>query len=169
MSVDLHKQQEQLVSKKLNASLDLEQENRRSKVLTFFSKGLTQSEIAEQLHIDQSTVSRDLSYIKEESRKQIETHVTKYIPFEFRRCLTGLDQITKKLWDIVSEEEGTSKDQMAALSLLMHCYSTRLEMVVGGPQSDMNAKRHIDKLKSEERIANDPLLNTFMNPYRHSD
>lgn len=88
MSVDLHKQQEQLDSKKLNASVDLEQEDRRSKVLTFFSKGMTQSEIAEQLHIDQSTVSIDLSYIKEESRKQIEAHVTKYIPFEFRRCLT---------------------------------------------------------------------------------
>jgi hypothetical protein len=57
---------------------------------------------------------------------------------------------------------------MAALSLLMHSYSTRLELLVGGPQSDMNAKRHIDKLKSEERIANDPLLKIFMNPYRHS-
>lgn len=57
-------------------------------------------------------------------------------------CELILDQITKKLWDIVSEQEGTSKDKMAALSLLMHCYSTRLELLVGGPQSDMNAKRH---------------------------
>jgi hypothetical protein len=167
MSVDLHKQQEQQIdSKKPNVSVDIEHENRKAKVLTLYTKGMTQSEIAEQLHIDQSTVSRDLIHIKEESRKQIEAQVTKYIPFEFRRCLTGLDQITKKLWDIA--EESTNKDKMAALSLLMHSYSTRLELLVGGPQSDMNAKRHIDKLKSEERIANDPLLKTFMNPYRHS-
>jgi hypothetical protein len=124
MSVDLHKQQQQRSEenqkvnhrsndsdgKKLNQSttatqaqietMDLEQENRRAKVLGLYSKGLAQLEIAENLGIDQSTISRDLHHIRQESRKYIETHVTKNIPFEFNRYLAGLDQITKKLWEI---------------------------------------------------------------------
>jgi hypothetical protein len=80
--------------------------------------------------------------------KYIETHVTKNIPFEFNRYLAGLDQITKKLWEITMTEKDkvgdqttttttttTNKDIMAALTLLIQCYNKRLEMLVGGPES----------------------------------
>jgi DNA-binding NarL/FixJ family response regulator len=40
--------------------LDIEKENRLSKVISLNSKGLTQAEIAQELGIDQSTVSRVL-------------------------------------------------------------------------------------------------------------
>ncbi len=52
--------------------LDIERENRLSKILSLFSKGLNQEEIAHELHVDQSTVSRDLQLIKQEARKQVE-------------------------------------------------------------------------------------------------
>jgi IS30 family transposase len=158
-------------------SVDLEQQNRRSKVLALHSKGLTQLEIAEQLGVDQSTVSRDLQHIREESRKYIEIYVTKNIPFEFNRYLAGLDQITKKLWEMAEEDKGgdqitstttittTNKDIMAALTLLIQCYNTRLEMLIGGPESNMNAKKHIHNIKQKEKIQNDPFLKSVMDPY----
>jgi transcriptional regulator with XRE-family HTH domain len=155
-------------------TIDLEQENRRAKVLALHSKGLTQLEIAEHLGVDQSTISRDLHHIREESRKYIETHVTKNIPFEFNRYLAGLDQITKKLWEITITENKvgdqstttttTNKDIMAALTLLIQCYNKRLEILVGGPESNMNAKNHISDIKQKE-IRNDPLLKSVMDPY----
>lgn len=52
------------------AVLDIEKENRLSKVISLYSKGLSQEEIAQELHVDQSTVSRDLHFIKHEARKQ---------------------------------------------------------------------------------------------------
>jgi len=55
--------------------LDLERENRLSKVISLFSKGLNQEEIAQELQIDQSTVSRDLHFIKQEARKQVEKYL----------------------------------------------------------------------------------------------
>jgi IS30 family transposase len=148
---------------------DLEQENRRAKVLALHSKGLTQLEIAEHLGVDQSTISRDLQHIREESRKYIETHVTKNIPFEFNRYLAGLDQITKKLWEITADKEDqiiiNNKDIMAALTLLIQCYNTRLEMLVGGPESSMNAKKHTSDMKQKEKIQHDPFLKSVMDPY----
>jgi hypothetical protein len=200
MSMGLHKQQQQgpgqtrkvehrnndTDEKKYNQSpsnaapartetTDREQENRRAKVLAFHSKGLTQFEIADHLGVDQSTVSRDLHHIREESRKYIETHVTKNIPFEFNRYLAGLDQITKKLWKMAEKDKGgdqtttttttTNKDIMAALTLLIQCYNKRLEMLVGGPESNMNAKKHIRDIKQKEKIQHDPFLKSVMDPY----
>jgi DNA-directed RNA polymerase specialized sigma subunit len=57
------------------AVLDIERENRLSKVISLFSKGLNQEEIALELHVDQSTVSRDLHFIKQEARKQVEKYL----------------------------------------------------------------------------------------------
>ena len=128
------------------------------------SKGLTQSEIADKLGIDQSTVSRDLNHVRKESRKYIEKYVAETVPFEFNSCLTGLGQIIKKLWDII-EEDGkgntttatSSKKTMAAITLLMKCYRTRLEILIGGPESKMNAKTYISYIKRKEETENDPL------------
>jgi DNA-binding NarL/FixJ family response regulator len=44
--------------------LDIEKENRLSRIISLYSKGLTQAEIAQELGIDQSTVSRDLQFIR---------------------------------------------------------------------------------------------------------
>ena len=54
-------------------SLDIARESRLSKVVSLYSKGLNQEEIAQELHIDQSTVSRDLQFIKQQAKKQIES------------------------------------------------------------------------------------------------
>jgi DNA-binding transcriptional regulator LsrR (DeoR family) len=48
------------------AVLDFERENRLSKDISLYSKGLNQEELAQELHIAQSTVSEDLQYIKHE-------------------------------------------------------------------------------------------------------
>ena len=50
------------------AIIDIEREKRLSKIISLYSNGLNQKEIAQALHEDQSTVSRDLRYIKLETR-----------------------------------------------------------------------------------------------------
>jgi len=55
--------------------LDIERENRLSKVLSLFSKDLNQEEIALELHVDQSTISRDLNFIKVEAREKVEKYL----------------------------------------------------------------------------------------------
>jgi hypothetical protein len=176
MTIDLHKNDVQLGSKEgkrveggiKSEESDFEQENRRAKVLALHSKGFTQLEIAENLNVDQSTISRDLHQLREESRKYIERRVTKDIPFEYNHHISGLNQITKMLWDI-SEGRGNhgnnTKDVIAALTLLIQCYNIRLEALVGGPQSDMNAKKHIGNIMHNEKIQNDPMLKSMMDPF----
>ena len=56
------------------AVIDIEKQNRLSKVISLHSNGLSQEEIAQELYIDQSTVCRDLQYIKHEARIKIEKY-----------------------------------------------------------------------------------------------
>jgi DNA-directed RNA polymerase specialized sigma subunit len=91
--------------------LDIERENRLSKVILLYSKGLKQEEIAHELSIDQSTVSRDLHFIKQEARKQVEKYLREDILFEYLRYMAGSNEITRELWEIVQDENSTAKEK----------------------------------------------------------
>jgi DNA-binding NarL/FixJ family response regulator len=60
--------------KSSSSNKNIDRENRLSSVITLHSKGFTQYEIAKQLQVDQSTVSRDLQIIKNEARINIEKY-----------------------------------------------------------------------------------------------
>jgi DNA invertase Pin-like site-specific DNA recombinase len=50
--------------------------------ISIFSKGLTQSEIANELGVDKSTISRVLQFLKQEAKKKIERYLNGDILFE---------------------------------------------------------------------------------------
>ena len=150
--------------------MNIERENRLSRIISLYSKGLTQSEIASEIGIDQSTVSRELQFIKQEAKKKIEKYLNEDLLFEYLRYMAGSNEVTRHLWKLVQNEENT-KDKMNALSLLMQCYNKRLEMLIGGPESYLNAEKSISETKFQERVDNDPVLkmlherNRFTSPF----
>ena len=133
---------------------DLEHQDRLAKVLMFHSRGYSQSEIARKLNVNQSTVSRDIAELRKKARGSLDLYVKEEIPNEFQFYISGLNQIIKNLWDIIEDKQNTKitvKDRTYVLSLLMQCYSRRIEMLVGGPDMKMNAKKHIDDIQFKER------------------
>lgn len=133
-----------------------EHQDRLAKVLMFHSKGYSQSEIARKLNVNQSTVSRDLTEIRNKARSSLDLYVKEEIPNEFQIYVSGLNQIIKNLWEIVENDQNPKigvKDRAYILSLLMQCYSKRIEMLVGGPDTKMNAKKHMDTIHHRERFA----------------
>jgi predicted transcriptional regulator len=151
--------------------LDIEKENRLSRIISLYSKGLTQVEIAQELGVDQSTVSRDLQFIKQEAKKKIEKYLNEDILFEYLRYIAGSNEVTRELWGIVQNKKTMTKDKMNALSLLIQSYNKRLEMLIGGPESYMNAKKSVSEIKFQERVESDPILkmlserNKFPSPF----
>jgi transcriptional regulator with XRE-family HTH domain len=145
-------------TKSQNATvINIERENRLSRIISLYSKGLTQSEIASEIGIDQSTVSRELQFIKQEAKKKIEKYLNEDILFEYLRYIAGSNEVTRHLWKLVENEENT-KEKMNALSLLMQCYNKRLEMLIGGPESYMNAKKSVSEIKFQEKVDSNPFL-----------
>lgn len=57
------------------------------------------------------------------------------IPNEFQIYIRGLKEIIKNLWEIVDDKRNpkiSTRDRTFVLSLLIRCYSKRIEMLVGG-------------------------------------
>jgi predicted transcriptional regulator len=140
------------------AVLDIQRENRLSKVVSLYSKGLNQEEIAQEMHVDQSTVSRDLQFIKQESKRQVEKYLREDILFEYLRYMAGSNEITRRLWDIVENEETSTKEKTNALAQLTEAYNSRLQTLITGPESYMNMKKSLSEIDLQRRVDNDPLL-----------
>jgi hypothetical protein len=139
--------------------LDIARENRLSQIISLYSKGLTQSEIAEKMKVNQSTISRDLQYLQQEAKKSIWKYLNEDILFEYLRYIIGNNEISKKLWEIVQNDENASaKDKTNALSLLNQSYIKRLEILMNGVESFKNVKKNISEIQEHDKIENDPLL-----------
>lgn len=115
---------------------DIEHQDRLAKVLTLHSKGFSQSEIARKLNVNQSTVSWDLEEIRKKARSSLDLYVKDEIPNEFQIYISGLNEIIKNLWEIVEDKRNpkiSTRDRTYVLSLLMQCYSKRIETLVADP------------------------------------
>jgi predicted transcriptional regulator len=145
------------------AVIDIEKQNRLSKAISLHSKGLNQEEIAQELHVDQSTVCRDLQYIKHESRIKIEMYLREDILFEYVRYMAGSNEITRHLWEIVQDNETTTKEKTNALSCLMQSYNSRLQTLTTGPESYMNIKKSLSEIDLQRLVESSPALKAQVN------
>ena len=102
---------------------------RRSKVLELSSQGRSQPEIARILQISQPTVNRDLQYLRQEAKENIRRYIDEKLPFEYQKCLVGLDAILRKTWDIANSMENLDKDRLQAISVGMQAYAMKIDLL----------------------------------------
>lgn len=141
-------------------------EVRRASVIALYSKGLNQMEIATKLGVNQSTVSRDLNELRRQSRKTIEQRVVRDAMFEFCRWNAGIDEITKKAWEIAEDEKATHRARVKALAFLVRCYNKRLETMVGGPEQGYAAQDHVEDMWAKRRVY---MQKKYQRPYKYSE
>lgn len=103
-------------------------------------------------------MSRDLQFIKQESKKQIEKYLREDILFEYLRYMAGSNEITRKLWEIVDNKETSTKEKTNALAQLTEAYNTRLQTLASAPESYMNMKKSLAEIDLQRRVNSDPLL-----------
>jgi len=129
---------------------------RRQKVLMMLSQGLNETEIAKELNMDQSTISRDIKGITKESQGKLESIVVNMLPLEYEKCKTCMDKITKECWNIYQDKSGqwTSKNKIDALKLLKEISRTKLEVINLGPlylRAEQIEQRVKDLVQEEEK------------------
>lgn len=108
---------------------------RRSQVLELSSKGLNQVEIARKLQLHESTISRDIDFLREKSRENIRKYVDERLPEEYEKCLVGLTAIQKEAWTAAERTEDT-REKIQALSLAKDCYGMKLELLTNASVVD---------------------------------
>ena len=108
---------------------------RRNQVLELTSKGHTQTEISNILQISISTVSRDLSFIREEAKDHVRKYIDDTLPEEYEKCLVGLTAILREAWN-TSQQTEVNREKIQALSLAKECYSMKLDLLTNATVVD---------------------------------
>ena len=74
---------------------------RRSKVVELRVRGLSQTEIARELQVSKASISLDMQYLRSQAKENIKEYVTEHLPEQYQVCLTALDAIIKRAFDIL--------------------------------------------------------------------
>jgi hypothetical protein len=122
---------------------------RRNKVQQLLVRGYSQWDVAEELQIDQSTVSRDVHYLRQNAQENLQKHIQQKLPEEYQRCLTGMNQVLKLSWQIANNNTpkqngqdhnenintittGDDRTRLQALSLINDCYKYIMDLTTNG-------------------------------------
>jgi transcriptional antiterminator len=114
---------------------------------------MTESEIAQKLNVDQSTISRDIKALKQMSQQFVFDLAKSDLAYHYQQCINGIEEVRRKAWELIrddnKEEEQqqslTLKDKLLVLKLIKECEEGKFALFKDGP-SILNVK------SLEERI-----------------
>ena len=109
---------------------------RREDVLVLLTKGMKGYEIAKELGIDASTVSRDIQYLISQSHNYLNTLAKEALPFMYQTSIEGIRNVLKECWNIYtveSDKDVTWYHKIAALKLARECNEALFKLTAEGP------------------------------------
>jgi len=62
---------------------------------------MTHQEIADKLQVSRTLITSDIAYIRNQAKESIKEYATEYLPEQYQICLTALDEIIKRAFDIL--------------------------------------------------------------------
>jgi IS30 family transposase len=95
-------------------------EDRRRTVASMLAQSMTESEIAEQLNVNQSTISRDIKVLKQLSQRFVYDLAKSDLAFYYKQCLVGIEEVKRRAWEIFNKSTDLStRDKLLALKLII--------------------------------------------------
>ena len=125
-------------------------EERRRKVATLLAQSMNETEIALELNVNQSTISRDVKALKEMSQRFVFDLAKSDLAYYYKQCIDGIEEVRRKTWEIFKGQNNsnlTPKDKLLALKVIKECNEAKFALFKDGPSI-----MHIKSL--EERLEN---------------
>jgi hypothetical protein len=101
---------------------------RRSKVIEMRSRGVSQIEIAHELQVSKACISSDMKYLRNQAKESIKEYVTEHLPEQYQVCLTALDAIIKRAFDIL-ETSPDNREKLQAMEIFKDTHLVKLELL----------------------------------------
>lgn len=100
---------------------------RRQQVFSLLVKGTTDTyEISQVCNTSQSTVVRDLQFLKSQSIEQMKFHIRERVPWAYRICSERINEVLRHAWSLLLPDSKINK--VAILALIEQCYKDKLEV-----------------------------------------
>jgi hypothetical protein len=123
-------------------------ELRRSKLLKLLASGLSQSEAADSLGVDKSTISKDVKAMKKEAREGIREYIEETLPFEHKKTITAYDEILRQAWYIAAHYAEDPRLMLQALNVISDALIKR-QQILGDPQYIERAIKTVTELRKK--------------------
>jgi hypothetical protein len=101
--------------------------------------------LSEELQIDQSTVSRDIQYLRQKAQENLHKHIQQRLPEEYQNYMVGINQVLKICWEIVNKSRNINNNDngqtvimtdykivLQALALINDCNKYKMELATNG-------------------------------------
>jgi hypothetical protein len=104
---------------------------RRSKVRELIVKGYNHYEIANTLQIPRPTITKDIQYLRNQDKENLQNHVQERLPQEYENCMTGINRILQLTWEI-AEKPTDDKTRLQAFAQLNEGYKFKMDLATNG-------------------------------------
>jgi hypothetical protein len=139
-------------------------EDRRRRVASLLAQSRTETEIATELQVHVSTISRDVTYLKKQSQQFVYDLAKSDLAFYYKQCLDGIEEVRRKSWEIYNNQRSShrndfltnAKDKLLCLKLIKECNESKFALLKDGP-SIMNIRlleERISKIESRCLLIN---------------
>ena len=137
---------------KMNSSIHkFRIEERRRKTASLLAQSMTEEEIAHELNVDQSTISRDIKALKQMSQQFVYDLAKSDLAYCYKQCIDGIEEVKRKAWEAYRSNDSSLKprDKLLALKLIKECDEAKFTLFKDGP-SIMNLKALEERLNKIE-------------------
>jgi hypothetical protein len=100
------------------------------------TRGIKGYEIAKELDVDPSSVSRDIQYLTLQSQKFLDDLAKETLPFMYQTCIDGIRIVLKECWNIYESRDDKSINwfqRLSALKLAKECCEAQFKLLSEGP------------------------------------
>jgi Holliday junction resolvase RusA-like endonuclease len=131
-------------------------EDRRRRVTSLLAQSRTETEIATELQVHVSTISRDVTYLRKQSQQFVYDLAKSDLAFYYKQCLDGIEEVRRKSWEIYNDDNHrqnnsliNTKDKLLCLKLIKECNEAKFALLKEGP-SIINLKSLEDRISKIE-------------------
>lgn len=117
---------------------------------------MNETEIAHELKVDQSTISRDIRALKLLSQRFVFDLAKSDLAYYYKQCIDGIEEVRRKGWEIFKGQNNnnslTPRDKLLALKVIRECNEAKFALFKEGP-SIMHIKsleERLDNIESRE-------------------
>jgi IS30 family transposase len=102
-------------------------------VASLVASAMTESEIAQQLNVNQSTISRDIKILRQLSQQFIYDLAKSDLAYYYKQCIDGIAEANKEAWRIYLDDEVPLKEKLAALKIIIQANEAKFRLLEEGP------------------------------------
>ena len=99
--------------------------------------------------------------MKEKAKENIKNHIQDKLPYEYSKCISGLEEIIKEAWIVATQAEkiGNTKDKLQSLALIKDTYNTKMDLLTNASLLQDSIK-FVSETKLKQNLSNKKNNNT---------